>query len=223
MSLHLVRIAMCLLGLAAPAKAVGQTPASDSTGRSARDSSLAPPDSANSAASASAGDSISAADTSRSASDTSRPAALETTGARPGRSVSDTPQAGAVADSSKPPVAAASPPVDSILSEACSGSAAPTSTARDLLVVVFAPEAGRSDRMDVARSVKGRLLGAVSSEPGAYYLWVPAGGREYQLRAAADQLVRWPAVRQVGSRACPSPAPVESTPPKLPDPQPPGS
>jgi hypothetical protein len=89
-----------------------------------------------------------------------------------------------------------------------------------LLVVIFAPETGSADRAAAARRVKGRLLGQAVSEPGAYYLWVPAAGQEYRLRAVADQLIRSPAVRQVGSHACPSPASADSSRPKLPEPKP---
>ena len=101
---------------------------------------------------------------------------------------------------------AAKAPSDSILSAACSGPAGPATVARDLLVVVFAPEAGAAERAAAAKSVHGTLLGRVTSgEPGAYYLRVPSGGggEEYRLRAAADQLIQLDKVRQVGSRACP--------------------
>jgi hypothetical protein len=93
-------------------------------------------------------------------------------------------------------------PVDSVLSAACGGPAGSTTIARDLLVVVFAPEAGPAERAAVAKSVDGKLVG--SAEPGAYYLQVPARGQEHLLRAAADQLVQLAYVRQVGSRACPA-------------------
>jgi hypothetical protein len=95
--------------------------------------------------------------------------------------------------------------VDSVLKTACSNGQSSASTAPDLLVIVFAPEAGREERAAVARSVKGKLLGTVSSmQPGAYYLRVPTGGEEHRLRAVADRLIRADLVRQVGSRACPS-------------------
>ena len=92
-------------------------------------------------------------------------------------------------------------PVDSVLSAACGG-AAGSSIARNLLVVVFAPEASPVERGAAAKSVDGKLVG--SAEPGAYYLQVPARGQEHLLRAAADQLVQLAYVRQVGSRACPA-------------------
>ena len=40
-------------------------------------------------------------------------------------------------------------------------------TAPDLLVVIFTPESGRAERAAVAKSVGGKLLGQVASEPGA--------------------------------------------------------
>jgi hypothetical protein len=102
-------------------------------------------------------------------------------------------------------------PVDSILRKACRGSGGSATLARDLLVVVFAPEAGRAERAALVREVRGKLLGPVSSEPGAYYLRVPTGGQEHRLRAAADELVRSGLVRQVGSRACPSLTPADTS------------
>ena len=93
-------------------------------------------------------------------------------------------------------------PMDSILSAACGGAGGSTTTARDLLVVVFAPETGPAERAAAAKSVDGKLVG--SAEEGAYYLRVPARGQEHLLRAAADQLVQLGYVRQVGSRACPA-------------------
>jgi hypothetical protein len=76
-----------------------------------------------------------------------------------------------------------------------------------LLVVVFTPEAGKRERAAAAKRVAGKLLGPVTAEPGAYYLRVPAGGEEYRLRVAADELIRLAHVKQVGSRACPPPQP----------------
>jgi len=102
-------------------------------------------------------------------------------------------------------------PVDSILRKACRSSGGSATLARDLLVVVFAPEASRADRAALVRKVGGKLLGPVSSEPGAYYLRIPTGGQEPRLRAAADELVRSGLVRQVGSRACPSLAPPDTS------------
>ena len=134
--------------------------------------------------SASHPDSVLAADSTRAGSDTVRPKT-------PGSSTT-------------PATPAARPePVDSILSAAC-GAPGSRAVARDLLVIVFAPEAKAADRATVAKTVDGRLLGsATSAGPGAYYLRVPSGGNEYRLRVAADRLILLDMVRQVGSRTCP--------------------
>jgi len=197
MSLHSTFLATWLLGLGlliVPRAVSGQAPASDSTG-AASDSQPALTDSVPKTDTAQASsdtvlqwappDSVSNTDTARAASDTVHP-----TGA--GKATrSDT-------------ATAATAPPDSILSAACGGPAEPATVARDLLVVVFTPEAGDAERAAAAKSVDGTLLGPVSSgEPGAYYLRVPSGGEEYQLRAAADQLIQSGEVRQVGTRACP--------------------
>ena len=96
-------------------------------------------------------------------------------------------------------------PVDSILGAACGGPGSSATIARDLLLVVFAPEAGAAERAAAAEGVGGRVLG--SAEPGAYYIKLPAGSGEVGLRAAADLLSLRPEVRQVGSRACPPASP----------------
>ena len=112
------------------------------------------------------------------------------------RSPSDSlPQA--AAGDTAPPAA----PVDRTLSAACGGPGGSAAIARDLLVVVFAPEASARERAAAAESVGGKVLGP--AEPGAYYIKLPAGGGEAGLRAAADQLSLVTVVRQVGSRACP--------------------
>ena len=127
------------------------------------------------------------------ASDSTAPAASDTVHPQGAGSAT-------TSDTATPPTA----PGDSILSAACSGPAGAATVARDLLVVVFAPEAGAPERATAAKSVDGTLLGPVTSgEPGAYYLRVPSGGEEYRLRVAADQLILLDMVRQVGSRACP--------------------
>jgi hypothetical protein len=101
---------------------------------------------------------------------------------------------------------ASAAPVDSILSAACDGVAGASSVARDLLVVVFAPEVSPGERAAVAEAVDGKLLGPVIGQPGAYYIRLPPGSEEPGLRAAADQLIRLTQVRQVGSRSCPATA-----------------
>jgi hypothetical protein len=115
-------------------------------------------------------------------------------------------------------------PPDSILASACSGPGASTSVARDLLVVGFTSYASAEEKTAAAQAVQGSLLGQVSgAEPGTYYLRVPSGGQEYQLRLAADKLAQLAQVKQVGSRSCPivtpaaAPAvPATSTPPPKP-------
>src|SRR5688572_13131588 len=118
------------------------------------------------------------------------------------RSPSDSVPAAAARDSARRPAAAVpAAPVDSILSAACGRPGGSPSIARDLLVVVFAPEAGAAERAAAAENVGGKVLGP--AEPGAWYIKLPAGGGEAGLRAAADQLSLVTGVRQVGSRACP--------------------
>jgi hypothetical protein len=191
MSVHHMAITVCLLALPVPAAAFGQTPAADS----ARDSASA-------GDSASVTDSASSADSIRSTSDSAAPGAAERpAGGQGARSDRDSTRAPEARDSTRP---------DSILSAACSDSGVPSSTARDLLVVVFAPKTGRADQVSVAASVKGRLLGPVTSEPGAFYLWVPTAGQESRLRAAADRLIRSDVIRQVGSRTCPATPPADT-------------
>lgn len=109
------------------------------------------------------------------------------------------------ASRARPDTSSAPPaPGDSILQRAC-GDPGASPVARDLLVVVFRPDAGARERAAAVRSVKGKLLGPVGAEPGAYYVRVPAGGQEFRLRSAADELAQLAAVQQVGSRACPIP------------------
>ncbi|MFL5531466.1 MAG: hypothetical protein ACJ8BC_05780 [Gemmatimonadales bacterium] len=191
---------------------MGQTQAGDSTLQAPRDSSPAPTDTA--ANGASTGDSASA-DTTRSSSDSSRPETRENAAGAPGeQGASDTTRVRGAVDSTQPAPAATPLPKDSILSTACTGFAGPVTTAPDLLVVIFTPESGRAERTAAVKSVRGKLLGQVASEPGAYYLRVSSGGQEYRLRAAADQLILQPQVRQVGTRACPAAPPPDTTRPK---------
>jgi hypothetical protein len=203
MALRHLRIAVCFLGLATPAMAMGQSQAGDSTG-SAQDSS---PAQADTAANRGSTPDSGSADATRLASDSAQPE----TGASGYRGAPDTARARGAVDSVQPAAAATSPPPDSILSTACSGSAGLNATAPNLLVISFTPESGPAERAAVTKSVKGKLLGQVASEPGAYYLWVPSKGQEYRLRAVADQLIRHPQVRQVGSRVCPPAPPADTT------------
>jgi hypothetical protein len=132
------------------------------------------------------------------------------------RPKADTIRFPAAADSNKSATAVQPVHVDSVLSAACSDPRAGT-IAQDLLVVLFAPEAGSRERAAVARSVKGKLLS--SPEPGVYYVRLRPGGGEAGLKAAADELSRMPDVRQVGSRSCP-PSSADTTVSKSPNAQP---
>ena len=206
MSLHSILLATWLLGLSLliVPRASGQAPASDSTAVGSdsqpalTDSVLktdTPRASSDTVLQRAQPDSASKTDSARAAQDTVRP---------PGTGKATT------SDTATSPTA----PPDSILSAACSGTAGSATVARDLLVVVFEPEAGAAERAAAAKNVEGTLLGpATSGEPGAYYLRVPSGGEEYRLRVAADQLILLDMVRQVGSRACPPlPPPTQARP-----------
>ena len=189
MSLRFTLLPLRLLGLSflsLPSAVAAQAPASDSTNRASVDSQAAHPDSA-------------------AATDTSGAPGADGRGAW-----SDSARAGTdtISDTAKVSLEAA----DSILVGACSGPS-PATVARDLLVIVFGTSVGAGKRAAAARSVNGKLLGPVTGEPDAYYLRVPGGGRESRLRAAADELIQLPQVRQVGSRACPRlPSPAETRP-----------
>ena len=206
MSLYSTLLTTSLLGsglLIGPTASSAQVSASDSAARATPDSQPALSDSMRSSgASRGAGDSAqralpdsaSAAGSTRSATDTVRPKAPGT-------------------DTTSATTAARPEPVDSILTAACRGAGA-TAVARDLLVIVFAPEATAAERAAVAKAVDGSQLGSVTSEPGAYYLRVPSGGDEYRLRVAADSLIQLDMVRQVGSRTCPPLQPPDTAPRK---------
>ena len=198
MSLYSILLAAWLPGFALlidPTAATGQAPAPDTAARAAPDSQRT------------VGDSGQKTDTAKATADTVK-ATTDTVAqrARP----DSTPRSDTTRASASPAPPSTSPePRDSILSAACGG-AAPV--ARDLLVVLFAPEAVARERTAAAKSVAGILLGpAGAGEPGAFYIRVPAGGSEFQLRHASDQLILLPQVRQVGSRACPPPARPEPT------------
>ena len=208
---HLSIFATGLVGLSlliVPSRLICQVPTSDSAVAVGRDSPAAPAETT-----AAGQDSLAASDSSQAvAGDTGivRRSADSSFDSAPSDSA-----LGASPDAlqrSRSPgtvrsdtTAASTQPRDSILQVACSATAGPAAVARDLLVVVFSSEAGARERAQVARTVEGKLLGPLESEPGAYYLRVPARGQEFKLRAAADELARLPQVRQVGSRACPSP------------------
>ena len=198
MSLTHTLAIIALLGassVASTSKLRGQSPDSNATAAVQSDSQPASGDTARRADAVGVGSSDSlrpaspdstATDTSRASSDSVKPAARDS-----GRS-----SVGPQTPSSEVPKA----PVDSVLVVACESG---ESLARDLLVVVFRAEAGAEERKAAAKSVRGTLLGPANSEPGAYYLRVPSGGEEFQLRAAADQLAQLSQVQQVGSQTCP--------------------
>jgi hypothetical protein len=147
----------------------------------------------------------------KAAADTPQAATPSADSALGAAGLAPTPKPPAKADSAPPVAAAQTAPRDSILDKACGGGT--SSLARDLLVVVFAPDAKAAERAAVARKVGGKLVGQVSaSDPATYYLRVPSGGSEFQLRAASDELAQLPQVRQVGSRACPPPVTAKPTP-----------
>ena len=195
MSLHSTLLTTWLLGLGlliVPPATSAQVPASDSTAPAASDSQPALTDSIQKRSGASHRDSASATDSTQAASDTVAPKA------RGSATTSGT-------------TAAPTEPADSILTKACGGPEGSTAVARDLLVIVFAPEARATERAAAAKTVGGTLLRSVTAgAPGAYYVRVPSGGEEYRLRVAADKLIQLDIVRQVGSRTCP-PLPVRDT------------
>jgi hypothetical protein len=194
-----------LLGLGlliGPTASSAQVPASDSTAQAASDSLPALSDSMRSSgASQEAGDSAQRARPDSASAADSTPATSDTVPSKPHGSATTSDTA-----------ATHTEPADSILRAACSGAAGSTAVARDLLVIIFAPEATAAERVAVAKAVDGSLLGSVTSEPGAYYLRVPSGGDEYRLRVAADSLIQLDMVRQVGSRACPPLQPPDTAP-----------
>lgn len=202
MSLNHILAFITLLGassVASPSKLCGQVPDSSATTTAQSDSQPASPDTTRRAdtVGVSSSDSLRPAspdstptDTARASSDSIKPAARDSgrSSAGPQTLNSDTAKA----------------PVDSVLAVACQSG---EPLARDLLVVVFGAEAGAEERKAAAKSVGGTLLGPVNSEPGAYYLRVPSGGEEFQLRAAADRLAQLSQVSQVGSQTCPARSP----------------
>jgi cytoskeletal protein RodZ len=98
-------------------------------------------------------------------------------------------------------------PADSTLLAACAGSSgAAPGVASGLLLVIFAPGSSAEARSAAAESVHGRLVPQPGSEGfNAYYLLLPNGGTESELRAVADQLVQFPEIQQVGTKTCPAP------------------
>lgn len=177
--------------LIVPPPVSGQVPARDSTARPTTDSVAAPADTG----------SITRADTVDSIPLAGSDTVPASGSADTTRSTSDSGAAATREPARRPAAAVPAAPVDSVLSAACGGPRGSATIARDLLVLVFAPEAGQAERTAAANSVNGRLTG--SGEPGVYYVRLPGGGGEAALRAATDNLSRLPQVRQVGTRACP--------------------
>jgi hypothetical protein len=191
----------CLLGwglLFVPRDLVAQATDSGTTAQSPSDSQ-AMADSLRRVDTAQAGSSDTAPHTARPDSARADTAKASADTARP--STRDSIHSPAAAEPS--PAEDSSQPGDSILTTACLGLEG-SGVARDLLVIVFATEAGAGEREAVANSVGGKLVGEVPADPGAYYLHLARGGDESRLRAVADELALLSQVRQVGSRACPS-------------------
>ena len=124
----------------------GQVPASDTLPKTASDSQRTLGDSGQKTDTAKA-----TADTAKAASDTVQRAGPDSASKSDSNRASPAGPAGTAGQPAAPP--------DSIMSAACAGSAA---LARDLLVVVFAPEAGARERTAAAKSVGGTLLGPAS-------------------------------------------------------------
>jgi hypothetical protein len=196
MSLHSIVLAAWLLGLSfliIPHSAFGQT--SDSAPPTSSDS--APASDSLARDTLAGGTPPGAADTTRTGAETVRDSLAV---------ASDTARPPQPRDTANSEAAGVSTPGDSVLRRSCQDRVG-TGVARGLLVVVFAPEAGAEERATAAESVEGKLVGSVPGDPGAHYLRVAGEGGEHRLRAAADQLIQLPQVRQVGSRSCPPPQP----------------
>jgi hypothetical protein len=143
-------------------------------------------------------------DTARSTVADSAPSVADTTRRTPG----DT----AAAPAPQPPGQTSVMPADTTLAAACQGVRS-GGVAANLLVVVFRPEARQKELAAVAKAVGGTLLGTVPGDGSAYYLRVPAEGDDHQLAAAADQVIRYQPVQQVGPTVCPTVAVAPPAPP----------
>jgi hypothetical protein len=95
--------------------------------------------------------------------------------------------------------AAPTPPVDSALKAACQGAQEGT-RAPGLLLVTFSDSLTEKQRLAVARSVGGTLVGAAAT--GGNYVRVPADPAA--VRMAADSLILTLGVLQVTERSCPA-------------------
>ncbi len=152
-------------------------------------------------------------DSARGAADSSRPAEADTTGATPYDSVRRDSIGRPVGDSARPPAgqalqpapaAPAAPPpspaaMDSVLAAACAGGG----LAANLLVVLFTPTVADSDRVALAKAVRGTLAGPADAvRAGGYYLLIPNADLD---PTVADRVIRYPTVQEVGPVSCPSP------------------
>ncbi len=136
--------------------------------------------------------------------DSARAAAADTGRKAPADSAARPANDSAAARPPQPPAPVEVMPVDSTLSAACGGVRA-GGVAANILIVVFRPESSKGDLAAVAKAVGGTLVGTVpAAEGAAYYLQVPAEGDEHRLGAAADQVIRYQPVQQVGPAVCPA-------------------
>ncbi len=152
-------------------------------------------------------------DSARGAADSSRPAEADTTRATPYDSVRRDSIGRPVGDSARPPAgqalqpapaAPAAPPpspaaMDSVLAAACAGGG----LAANLLVVLFTPTVADSDRVALAKAVRGTLAGPADAvRAGGYYLLIPNADLD---PTVADRVIRYSTVQEVGPVSCPSP------------------
>jgi hypothetical protein len=142
------------------------------------------------------------------AADTAAKSAGDST-LRPPRSSADT--ARPLADTSHP--RAAPRPLqmsmDTVLTQACGPSG--RGAADGLLAVTFDPVSAPVDRAAAAKQVGGTLVPRSGAADNEYYIRLPAGGSEQQLRVLADQLILVRSVRIVGSVWCPAPVPADTS------------
>ena len=98
------------------------------------------------------------------------------------------------------PAAPPPPPTDSVLAAACADGGG---LAANLLVVLFVPTAGDSDRVALAKAVRGKLAGPADAiRAGGYYLQIPNADLD---PTVADRVIQYPTVQEVGPVSCPSP------------------
>jgi hypothetical protein len=145
------------------------------------------------------------------AADSARPAPADT--ARKASADSSVRPASDTTSSSRPappPAVVEVMPVDTTLTAACGG-VGPGGVAANLLIVVFRPDAPKQELAAVVKAVRGTLVGTVPSGDGsAFYLRVPVEGDEHRLGAAADEVIRYQPVQQVGPAVCPRAPPPAS-------------